>query len=75
MTGSPTGSEWLNTLVRCWCCDSMLAIGGYCPVCDLAGLMSPPHLCVANGMLITDEYGSEAFLAPIAPDHESAAAR
>lgn len=55
---------------RCWCCQSLLATNGRCPICDMAGLVSPPHVCLRRGEVITDEHACEPEWPALATDHE-----
>lgn len=57
---------------RCWCCASLLTTKGACPICDMAGMMSPPHICLRSGRVIGDEDDCAADLDAVAPDHETA---
>ena len=56
---------------HCWCCGSILTTKGACPICDMAGLMSPPHICARSGRLISDEDDSPAEFTMAGPDHET----
>ena len=58
---------------HCWCCASLLTTKGDCPICDMAGMMSPPHICLRSGRIIEDEDGCEAPFTATGPDHETAA--
>ena len=55
----------------CWCCGSLLTTRDDCPVCDWAGLVSPPHVCRRTGSVIDDEHGCESVFATLPPDHET----
>jgi hypothetical protein len=44
---------------------------GRCSVCDLIGLVSPPHLCLRLGELISDEHDCPPEWPAIAADHET----
>jgi hypothetical protein len=56
---------------RCWCCASLLTTKGTCPICDMAGLMSPPHACLRSGRIISDEHDCAPAFEPIEADHEA----
>jgi len=49
----------------------MLTTTGVCPICDMAGMMSPPHVCPRSGRVISDEHGCEPSWEPLVPDHET----
>ena len=72
----------LEPAPRCWCCQSRMTTRGDCPICDWAGMMSPPHACLRTGRVISDEcgivdpqtgdpVGCPPDFAPLPPDHES----
>ena len=54
---------------RCWCCGALLTTRGECPVCDMAGLVSPPHVCARGHRVIGDEHGCAVEIAPPADFH------
>lgn len=56
---------------HCWCCGSVLTTKGTCPICDMAGMMSPPHICLRSGRIISDEHDCQADFTEVAPDHET----
>jgi hypothetical protein len=56
----------------CWCCAGPLTTRGECPICDMAGMMSPPHICRRSGRIISDEHDCQADFTVVAPDHETA---
>jgi hypothetical protein len=58
-------------MTECWCCDSPLTTKGQCPLCDMIGLVSPPHYCLKTGHILTDEHGCEPEFPPLPPDHET----
>jgi len=49
-----------------------LMTSGLCALCDLeGGMVSPPHVCIKTGRIITDEHGCEPDFLALEPDHES----
>ena len=59
--------------LMCWCCAGPLMLNGQCPICDRAGLMSPPHVCLRTARVIGDEHGDECEpgFPTLPPDHEN----
>lgn len=55
----------------CWCCDSILTTKGICPICDMPGMMSPPHICLKTGEILSDEHGCEPEFEGLTDDHET----
>ena len=54
----------------CWCCGSLLTTKLDCPICDSPGIMSPPHVCLKNGIVISDEHNCDPEFEPLEADHE-----
>ncbi len=71
MNDPSVDGRWAG-LIRCGCCGSTLAVGGACPLCEIADLTSPPHICLARGALIGDEDGCQPAWPPIEEDDETA---
>ena len=46
-----------SSTVRCDCCGCLLTTKNKCPLCDMEGLVSPPHMCLKTGKVLTDEHG------------------
>lgn len=57
--------------MRCWCCDSLLTTRNICPLCDMAGMVSPPHVCLKNGFIISDEHDCEPTFSSLEDDYET----
>lgn len=70
-SGEPPSSFDPNSLFRCWCCASLLMLNGDCPICDSAGMMSPPHVCRRSNRVIGDEHGCDPEFEPLAADYET----
>lgn len=70
-SGEPLSSFDPNSLFRCWCCASLLMLNGDCPICDSAGMMSPPHVCRRSNRVISDEHGCDPEFTPLASDYET----
>jgi len=56
------------TTANCWCCDSVLTTKGVCPICDLPGIISPPHICIKWGEIMGDE---AVEFTPLPEDYET----
>ncbi len=57
----------------CSCCGVTRASKMPCLVCDLAVMVSPPHVCLRHQVVISDEFGSPPIFADLPEDHEIAA--
>ena len=57
---------------RCWCCNSPLKpLSGYCYLCDSEAVkVSPPHVCLRSGRVISDGTGRPPVFEKLPCDHE-----